>query len=179
MWWPQKSLLVLWSWSWCFLQPTGGHGIDGPIMERNALPARYKKVACPGFGPFASLNECFITCEDAKCSNGIMSCDMLSIDCDALVRSSHGLNLDLTGQLVELVSFFSVDSIGDDEYSDYEEETSQHKRSCFEYGQQLANTSVGKLISSHGAMNAKARSRFTSGKGTIMFLHLRKAGGRL
>lgn len=140
------------------------------ITARNDLPARYKKISCLGYGPFASLSECFLVCEDESCSNGIHACDALKTDCDAIVRSSDGLQLPLKGQLVELISYFSHPETEED----YEEEVLQHKRSCMEYGKQLLNRTGAEMSDT---VNREAILRFVSGKGTIMFLHFRKAGG--
>jgi hypothetical protein len=165
-------------WVWCLVSTSVAED-KGAIIVRDRLPQRHKRIGCPGLGPFASLGECFIICEDAACANGLRACDLLGGDCDAVVRSSHGLAEDLNGQLVELVSLFSSAGAVANGTIDADEESSQHKRSCFEYGQQLAQASVGKKMTDNDAINDKARFKFIHKNGTIMFLHLRKAGGKL
>ena len=140
--------------------------LPGRIIERDQLPLQHSKLACPGYGPFATLSSCFIVCDDAPCSNAVETCGLLRGDCSAIVRSSRGGQGGLMGQLVELVSFAAG-----------EDPTAQHKRSCLQYGRQLASAGVGERVARHEAAHRGAVAKFVSGNGTIMFLHFRKSGG--
>lgn len=137
------------------------------IIDRDNLWERSAAMSCPGHGPFSSLGECFILCADTACSNAVEACGLMRADCKGIVRSSAGIDEDLAGQLVELVSV-SVDK----------DPSSQQLRSCFEYGRQLETTELGRRVASYDIQNRKCVSRFTSGNGTIMFLHFRKSGGK-
>ena len=150
----------------CISCTAGVLGKSPEIIQRDRLPQQHSKLACPGYGPFATLSSCFIVCDDAPCSNAVEICSQLRRDCSAVVRSSLGVQESLAGQLVELVSLAAAD-----------DPTAQHRRSCLQYGQQLAGAAVGERVARHEAANRGAVSRFVAGNGTIMFLHFRKSGG--
>ena len=148
------------------------------IRERASLSKFHSKISCPGFGPFATLNECFIMCVDEYCSNAHRACLTLSEECNTIVRSSAGLHLKLTGQLVELLLVHNTTSDKSLLFAS-NAETLQHQKSCFNYGQQLYASSLGRAVLNYSKAFFPAVKRFNKGHGAIFFLHLRKSGGKL
>ena len=73
----------------------------------------YTSIGCPGQGPFSTISHCFIRCDNSDCKNAFDSCVRLPDACTTILRSEHGMNIELTGQLVELV--YQGDSLSQDQ----------------------------------------------------------------
>jgi hypothetical protein len=123
----------------------------------------YAKIGCPGGGPFTSISECAIICEDEQCANAVKLALRIP-ECDALIRSPLGLGLPLQGQLVELVSYANVT-------------TKSAESVCLQYGESLIGTSLHQRLQLYEKQKRSSKDLFLSGQGAMMFLHMRHAGG--
>ena len=123
------------------------------------------KIGCPGRGPFSTVNSCVIICESDICENAKEICKELGDDCNLIVRARAGARDSLQGQAVELKR------VGPDIRSQ------QNKMTCLRYGKQLSGTALGKRVAESAAANQFVVNQFAARNGTMMFLHMRKAGG--
>ena len=161
------QLLVLYLLLACVLPVLTGKSID-LVSRSNLSRETYWKIGCPGSGPFTTLSDCYVVCDDNNCTNAKQLCINSRISCNALIRSPKGLGEPLKGQLVELVSL---------NLTEFKNEAAQHRNICLEYGKRLSNTALANELRDYKKMYGEPIQRFVSGNGTLLFLHLRKTGG--
>lgn len=135
------------------------------ITYLDTLHLKNYKIGCPGRGPLTTVNSCVIVCESHSCENAKRICKELGEDCNVVVRARAGSKDTLHGQVVELKR------VGPDT------RLLQNKKACLQYGKQLSTTALGKRVAANTGRNAFAINQFVARNGTMMFLHMRKAGG--
>lgn len=133
-------------------------------IEPRDMHLDFAKIGCPGYGPFASVSECMIVCEDSQCSNAIEIATHHSY-CNGILRSKKGTTDSLKGQLVELVSF------------KLREPFTQHAKSCALLGAKLIGSDLDRRLQALEETKVSPRQAFIAKNGTMMFLHSLYAGG--